>query len=265
MTECTRKPAEEFLESYLLGTLPEDEAQRFEEHYFDCPACLSQVEALQAASRQLHLAPRRGFRPTLSWPYRLAGLGAIAALLLIGFVVLHGKRPPQPTMAHSPVTAPPAEQAPSKPAGPASLAVAQLADLALPPFRGSTLRGESQDPHFTAGMKDYAQRDCAHAVTALSQVPAEDQDSLASRFFSGVCRMHQGDLSGASKALRALAEAGDSPQQEAALYYLAQIALASNDAAAARRYLGRTVALRGDFERQARAQLTQLQSAGSKQ
>jgi len=126
MTECTRKPAEEFLESYLLGTLPEDEAQRFEEHYFDCPACLSQVEALQAASRQLHLAPRRGFRPTLSWPYRLAGLGAIAALLLIGFVVLHGKRPPQPTMAHSPVTAPPAEQAPSKPAGPASLAVSRL-------------------------------------------------------------------------------------------------------------------------------------------
>jgi anti-sigma factor RsiW len=265
MTKCTKKPADEFLESYLLGTLPEDEAQTFEEHYFDCPDCLSQVEALQAASRQLHLAPRRGLRPTLAWPYRVAALGAIAALLLIAFVVLHGKRPPQPTMAHSPVTAPPAEPAPSKPAGPASLSVAQLADLALPPFRGANLRGESEDSHFTAGMKNYAERDCAHAVTALSQVPVEDQDSVAARFFSGVCRMHQGDLSGASKSLRAVAEAGDSPQQEAALYYLAQTSLASNDAAAARRYLGRTVALRGDFERRARAQLAQLQAAGNTQ
>jgi len=107
-------------------------------------------------------------------------------------------------------------------------------------------------------MKDYAQRDCAHAVTALSQVPAEDQDSLASRFFSGVCRMHQGDLSGASKALRALADAGDSPQQEAALYYLAQVALAGNDATTARHFLARTISLHGDFEGRARAQLSQI-------
>ena len=269
MTNCTGKPADEFLEAYLLGTLPEDEAQRFEEHYFDCPVCLAQVEALQAVSRQLRLSPRRGLRPPLVWPFRLAALGAIAALLVLGFFGFHPRRSSQTTVASSPATLPPAPAGAPKDSSPppsaASLAVSRLADLTLPAFRGSALRGESSNGNFSAGMEDYAKRDCLGAITALSQVPAEDRDSLAAGFFSGVCRMHQGDLAGASKSLRAVAQAGDSPQQEAALYYLAQAALAANNAADARRYLSRTIALRGDFEQRARAQLSQVQAAGNGQ
>ena len=65
-----------------------------------------------------------------------------------------------------------------------------------------------------------------NAVTELSRVPAADRDSLAARFFGGICQMHQGDLDGAAKSLRGVSGAGDSPEQEAALYYQAQIWLA---------------------------------------
>ena len=57
MTNCSGKQADDFLESYLAGTLPEAESQRFEEHYFDCPDCLAQVEALQAVAQQLRNRP----------------------------------------------------------------------------------------------------------------------------------------------------------------------------------------------------------------
>ena len=74
--------------------------------------------------------------------------------------------------------------------------------------------------------------------------------------------MHEGDLDGAAHSLRGVSDAGDSPEQEAALYFLAQIALARNDAGSARKSLERTVALHGDYERRARVELTHLREAG---
>ena len=70
--------------------------------------------------------------------------------------------------------------------------------------------------------------------------------------------MHAGKLATAESTLRHVAAAGDSPQQEAAWYYLAQIALARSDAETARRDLGRVVALHGDFEQAANTQLKQI-------
>jgi tetratricopeptide (TPR) repeat protein len=138
------------------------------------------------------------------------------------------------------------------------LAVSRLADLSLPAFQANNLRGSSVDTHFEAGMTAYATGNCAGAVKALTQVPAQDADARAATFYSGVCRMHMGDLPAASATLRKVAGAGDSAQQEAALYYLAQIALSANDAATARRYLSRTIALHGDFEHRASVELASL-------
>jgi len=70
--------------------------------------------------------------------------------------------------------------------------------------------------------------------------------------------MKDSNLPAATKTLRSVADAGDSPQQEAALYYLAQVALAGNDATTARHFLARTISLHGDFEGRARAQLSQI-------
>jgi hypothetical protein len=110
-------------------------------------------------------------------------------------------------------------------------------------------------------MKAYSQGDCPGAERSLSQVGPPDADSLAATFYAGLCLMHEQKLSAAHDKLLQVAGAGDSPEQEAALYYLAQVALARNDAAAARPFLERTVSLHGDFERRARAELANLPAA----
>ena len=263
MTNCTRKPAEEYVESYLQGTLAEVEAQKFEEHFFDCPVCLAHVEALQAAMHTLRNQPRNPPKAPIPWPIRIAAIGAIAALLFLGFLGYSARRRhPQPSVASGPVA--PASQtqtsAPAKPSSPASPTPSSLADLTLPAYQAPHLRGQSGDPHFEAGMKAYSSHDCPGALKTLSQVPAADEDSLAARFYSGTCQMHDGDLAEAFQTLHSVAEAGDSPQQEAALYYLAQIALVRNDPATARHYLARTISLRGDFERRARSELINVRA-----
>jgi hypothetical protein len=261
MTDCTGAPAEQLVESYLLGTLPEDEALKFEEHYFECPVCLAQVEALQAVAGKLRSEPRRQKRTVLSWPIRFAALGSIAAALVVGFFALRSGHQSQPPMvAQTPAVPTPQSGATAQPKAStaAAAAVSQLADLALPVFRAANLRGENGSAQFAAGMTAYANQDCPGAVKALAKVPATDEDARAARFYSGVCEIHDGNLDAAAKTLKSVANAGDSPQQEAALYFLAQVALKRNDAAEARPYLTRTVSLHGDFEKRAHAELNQL-------
>jgi tetratricopeptide (TPR) repeat protein len=257
MTNCTGAPAEQWLESYLQGTLPEAEAAKFEEHYFDCPVCLAQVEALQAVAHQLAGQPRKTSKTVISWPIRAGALGAIAALLVLGFLGFQAwHKAPPPTVATGPVVVAPPSSPSLHPAPPtlASTAASKLADLALPAFTAPNLRGESQNASFEAGMKDYAGGNCRGAIASLEQVPAENAAARAAEFYSGACQMHIGNLTGAATLLRKVAEVGDSPQQEAALYELAQIALADNDLATAHRYLLHATLLRGDLERKAREQ-----------
>ena len=51
--QCTGAPAERWLEKYVAGTLAAADAEAFEEHYFDCPVCLAQLQAVQAAAEQM--------------------------------------------------------------------------------------------------------------------------------------------------------------------------------------------------------------------
>lgn len=44
---------EHVVQRYLLGKLPEEEKERFEEHYLDCPQCLDRLEEAEALHRGL--------------------------------------------------------------------------------------------------------------------------------------------------------------------------------------------------------------------
>lgn len=281
MTNCIGAPAREWLEQYVEGTLPEEEAQKFEDHYFDCPVCLGELQALQAAQAALRQHPVLIAQPkrVLAWPTnwnRMISFGALAAVLLIGLVTFRMivDRPQQtgnvavgPAPATSPASAPSQHtpQVPTQPGKPPvqpetapGVEVAQLADLRLPTYHPPVLRGETENTAFENGMKQYVAGDCAGAMNTLSKVDPGGPDGLAAQFYSGVCRMHEGDMAGAVTTLRRVADAGDSPYQELALYYLAQIALAQSKTADARHDLKQVVALRGDREHQARRQLAQI-------
>jgi TolA-binding protein len=264
MTNCIGTLADRCLERYIQGNLPEHEAREFEEHFFDCPECLAQVQAMEAVTAGLARHPVKIAKAPIPWPVRAGVLVAIAATLLIGIVSFRTFLPKaaQPAVAVSSKPGPVSPQPVTSPqlASPSSVsnAPAQLADLTLPAFRAPSLRGESENLHFEAGMKAYAAQDCQGAQKALSQVAPQDEEALAAQFYTGVCQMHDGELAAAQATLRKVDAAGDSPEQEAALYYLAQVALARQDSAAARHYLARTISLHGDFEQRARVELNKV-------
>jgi len=271
MTNCTGSPAEQFLEAYLQGELPESEAESFEEHYFDCPVCLAKVEALQAVALKLASEPREPVKKPIPWSThagtRLWALGAIAALLLLSFFAFRFRpESKRSEIAGSPASTAPAHAAAApdtraKPSTLAASAIPRLADLTLPVFQGANLRGQSRDPHFEAGMKAYTSHAYLRAAKDLSQVPAQDEDARTAKFYGGVCQLRLGNLPAAMTALRAVADAGDSSQQEAALYYLAQTALLGDDSAEARRDLQSVIALHGDFEVRAKTQVAELRAS----
>jgi len=272
MITCTGKPAEFNLERYLQGSLPELEAQEFEEHYFACPVCDAQVQAFAMVAAKLasqpvtisQVATPRAVTTgrVLSWPVRLFALGAIAAMLVIGVLGFRAyeavHHPLAPTMVVAAPTPAPTQIAPVPTVSAASTEVASLADVSLPPFKAMRLRGPETDSAFADGMAAYTRHDCLGTVKSLSQIPRKDEDALAAEFYTGVCKMKLGDMAAASAQLQQVANAGDSPQQEASLYYLAQVYLAGKNTEQARRYLAQTIALHGEFERRARVELDKL-------
>src|SRR5271168_2337878 len=100
MTECIGSPAHEMAEQYLAGQLPEDEARRFEDHYFECEECHGRLIALLEIRDALSREPivvaaatdpkrNRGIRALiLAFPARSAMLGSIAALLIAAAVLV---------------------------------------------------------------------------------------------------------------------------------------------------------------------------------
>lgn len=276
MTNCNGAPAEQSALAYVEGSLPEAEAERFEEHFFECEVCLEYLQTIQATGSGLAKMPPAAVtlpprQKVLAWPRMTWAIGsAAAALLLIAFGYRYFASKPSESTSTASVTTPvqtpvqtatqaqtpaPAAQPVRKPSEPTTREKpVELAELTLPVFVAPHLRGDSEDEHFQTGMKAYASGDCVAAREALKQVAADSGDSRAAKFYSGVCAMKVGDLTDAAATLRAVADAGDSPQQESAYYYLAQVELANGDAAAAHRTLQLTIALKGDLERKATVQ-----------
>jgi tetratricopeptide (TPR) repeat protein len=272
MTICNGAPAERFALGYVEGTLPENEVERFEEHYFDCPVCLKHLQAIQAvaqalAQQQVATIKQPRLKLSLAWPVWAWSGGAVAALLLVSIFTYRSlePRPAPPTVAQNAMKALPQAAAPSQPVRVTATPVhlSQLADLTLPAYLAPHLRGESLDTRFEAGMTEYAAGNCQNAIAVLRQVAEQSPEARSAAFYSGACQMSLGDFDQAAKLLRKVADAGDSPQKEAALYELAQIALAGNDQATAQKYLRRTIALRGDLEQRARVQQRQVAKLGA--
>ena len=265
MTTCSGQRAEAVAEEYLRGELPEAEAQSFEEHCLECDACFERVRALQAVREVLVQKRSMAYMRSISW---VTAVAAIAVLIVSVAVHWHSKSqsPRQGSVAQVPVeprVAPPTAVAP-QPETPAQVSrtkpveLALVADKSLPPFRATQVRGASADEHFEAGMRAYIAHDCATAIDELAHVPKASDRSEAAVLYAGACHYVLRNFKAASESLVQIATNQDSPLSEVARYYLAQVELAQDHPANARRWLDEVVALHGDYEVRARAQLREL-------
>lgn len=226
MSECIGSPAQELAEQYLAGSLPESEADRFEDHYFACELCHEHLLALAEirdglarepiaipAPEPARIEPRQSLSGRiLAFPVPLAVLASLAAALLVGAVLVGIQRSTpvlQPGHARSMAAKAPTPQVPGaaqpgssnpgssssehasvKGAGksaPAETELASLADLRMPGYQQPQLRGEA---------------------------PA-DADHL--QFSTGMQAYTQGDCNGALEAL-AKVPAGTADEVPAKLY-----------------------------------------------
>jgi len=297
MTMCNGDPAEEVAELYLTGELSESERERFEEHYFCCDACHASLESLRAVQQEFRRDALAGPQPmrivargtrARAIPFRLVAFGAVAAMLLIAAGLIaryihHGRTADggievreTATASHSvdAATSTPRQQsdagvsesASNIRSDPRKIQLAALADIHLPGYHASQLRGgetvDAQHAAFAAGMRRYADGDCAGTLDDLRAVPLSASDGVAARLYSGLCQFEAGALADAQRSFEAVSAAGDTPQLETADYYLAQVMLLRSDASGASEWLRKTIALHGDFEEKAQAELNRLNRAG---
>ena len=249
---CEERFSDEAIERYVRGTLDERQSRALEEHYFECPACLERVEALQAISGVLApAAVRRATMPRRAWPPAalLAGLAAAVVLL----VVL------RPWISHSTAPLPRAtgtEPRPHTTTPPERVAAAvdyrDLAAISPPRYEPSSLRGAGSAPGFEAAMRRYTSGDYVGAAAALDAVLRREPTHLQALFFAAVSDLLADRSEDGMARLRQTIAAGDTPYLEEARYYLAKADLQRGDAEAAERELERVIALRGDLEAVAR-------------
>ena len=278
MNNCNGRPAHEHALAYVEGALAQAESEQFEEHYFHCDLCHAEVQRVLATAQALadHPVAVPAAKRRLAWLFTapVAGWAGAAAVLvaLAAVFALQTSRP----VAKSPEVArieehPAPAQTGNQPAAvnpalqqkirPAVVSPSQLADLALPLYLAHALRGESTNPEFAQGMVAYSRHDCGPALESLANVPAAAEEKIAAEFYSGACQLKLKNTQAARASFAAVLKVGDTPQQEAAFYEMAQVALADGKVAEARDYLKKTLDLQGDFEARARRQTSLIAHA----
>ena len=233
------------VERYVVGELSTADAEDFEDHYFACGRCLTQLETVQNVARLLG-------RPVPIRRISYAGFAMAACLVIAVASGLYWKLQPPGDPP------PPAEVArldvpPAKP-------WSELGKFDAPAYRETKLRGTANaaGQTFLEGIAAYRRGAYVEAAPLLRKASEANPRDAKAAFFSGVCLVLAGDANGGLDALRRVDELGLTPYQEEARFYLAKALLQQNDAAAAKAALKGVVALHGDWESQAKELLTKL-------
>ena len=255
--DCRQVKQEEVVERYLLGQLSESEQEAFEQHYFECPRCLEELETYRALrdelsrrAAEIRAEPARAPAP-LVWRWAPAVAGAAAAVALIVWLWPR-PAPPGPT--------PPVAQA--QPAVSLDAALVELAKVEPPAYTPVILRGATDEAgrRFRDAMTHYQKGDYAAALPGLRQAAWLDPARPDVHFYLGACYLLTGADKEAIASLKSAVGLGDTPYLEDARLYLAKAYLRTRDLAAARGELEQVVRLASDREEEARRLLEQLEA-----
>ena len=115
------------------------------------------------------------------------------------------------------------------------------------------VRAASDAADFAKAMQYYARGDYSGAIPELRAI-----NSVAARFYLGICLLLTNNRLSGIEELRAVTEAGDGPYLERARFYLAKGLIAEHDAKRAQQELEKVIGQHGDLEKQAQVLLAQI-------
>ena len=254
---CEEVERDELVEQYVLGRLEPDRQAAFEDHYFNCSACLERLQVVEQARGELAAAAAR---PNAArWRRVAAGLAA-AATLVVALRV--GQDMWRNDEATPPSAAATGSGAPSAPASepPAVSPSASLGAIELPAYTPLRLRSTTSEAEraFREAMEPYAMGNCAAAIPGLRRALELDMALRQARFYLAACELHSGRVDDAVGHLQRVVGSGESPYLEDARFFLAKARIRQGNIAAAREELTRVIALNGDRRDEARRLLEQL-------
>ena len=209
---CSDVAGQGLLAEYAAGRLSAEDRDAVEEHLFDCPACLRDLETLQDLRDELAAeaasAGRGGSRFVVS-------LLATAALVSLAVGIAWQSRRP----ALSP-------------------ALTQIARVAPPVYTPFTVRsGDEGIARFDRAMTAYAAGDFRAAAIALRRVVASDPHNVQAAFYLGASLLLSGSAHDALAPLQTVIGAGPSPFFESARLLHAKAVLQTGDLDGAEREL----------------------------
>ena len=266
---CSTVAREEILESYLRGSLNDEERDAFEEHYFECAACFDALQTLQAIQGELRRASAELEAKTTRPFWRWAAAAGLAAAVVLAVGVALWMRLLSPsnrgeTTRVAPSSAQVLEQPAPREPDPAvapGLSLEQLARVEPPLYQPLRLRGAPDDATalFQRGMERYRETDYGGAVANLRAAAELDPDAAHVRFFLGISHLMLRQDDAAIDSLRATIALGDSAYLEEAHSYLAKAFLRRKDVRGAEAHLNEVIRLGGSGSSDARRLLSQLE------
>lgn len=255
---CEEVERDEVAEQYVAGRLSEDDQARFEDHFFDCTACLERVRIVEQARAELSAQEH----PMVWRNWRRAGAG-LAAAAVLALAVRAGYDRWIDSDDASPVAGRPPDvigPSPSASTSPAPIVQPSLGKIELPPYNAPRVRTAPTDAQraFRDAMVFYSAGNCDATLSGLRRALVLDDSLLPARFYLGVCELERSRPLAAAPALEQVIAAGESPYLEDALFFLAHARIREGNLAAARAGLERVVSLRGNRRDEAQRLLTQL-------
>ncbi len=256
--DCKQIEEQEVLERYLLDQLNEEELEEFEQHYFECGACFSQLQTtLTVRSELRHHSPARArvrvafLRGTWAWAPAFL---TVVLLFAVGMWWYSARSRPSRQVSSQPRAINPAPTVSSVPA------LEQLARVEPPPYFATALRGADDEAHeqFRSAMQSYSKGNYAKAISGLRAAVKNDPQVVSFNFYLGACYLLTGESDSAVIFFRKTISLDDPTYSEQAHFYLAKAYLKKQDVAGAQKELQATVRFHGVKETEAGQLLRQL-------
>jgi tetratricopeptide (TPR) repeat protein len=258
---CREIEEQEILEAYLLDQLTEPERADFEQHYFECASCFSQLQNGLIVQEELRRQPR--MRTQVSGAFLRRVWVWTPAFVMLTVLISVGiwwysvrKHQASQQASSSPVRVNPGVSVPLS----AAPSFEELARVDPPEYSAVVLRGTEDEAHetFHKAMQHYLKREYANAIPGLHAAAKASPRTARFNFYLGACYLLADQTDLAIESFHKTVSLDDPAYSEPAHFYLAKAFLRKKEVAAAEDELQAAIRLHGSKAVEAREILAQL-------